>query len=195
MTDEIADGQRNSLMDIANDRTRSARMDAVLARHLHIREIVICRRCAFLSDDAYIVGAWNNPARATREFWSPARSLAQGTRMENPPMTGLKMTGLKMTNLKMLAAAALISTISISTVAPVSAAEGGPEVYWSQHPDRDAYTGELTPAARLGLEGPYGAAPNPDVIRAYRSMGNADAAFSAQPLHGGRHHREHLPRR
>jgi hypothetical protein len=187
-------------MDIANDRMRSARIDTALARHLHIREIVICRRCAFLSDDAYIAGVRNNPARATREFWSPTRSLAQGTRMENPPMTGpkmtgFKMTGLKMTGRKMLLAAALISTISISTVSPVSAAEGGPEVYLSQYPDRDAYTGQLTPAARLGLELPYGAAPNPDVIRAYRSMNNAAPAFSAQPAHGGRHRREHLPRR
>jgi len=47
MTDEIDDGQRNSLMDIANDRTRSARMDAALASHLRIRGIVICLRCAF----------------------------------------------------------------------------------------------------------------------------------------------------
>jgi hypothetical protein len=96
-----------------------------------------------------------------------------------------------MTGLKMLVAAALISTIS-----PVSAgSEGGPEGYLSQYPDRDAYTGELTPAGRLGLELPYGAAPNRDVIRAYGSMGNAYPSFSAQPPHPGRHRREHLPRR
>jgi hypothetical protein len=96
-----------------------------------------------------------------------------------------------MTRLKMLVAAALISTIS-----PVSAgSEGGPEGYFAAYPNRDAVTGELTPAARLGLELPYGAAPNPDAIRAYRSMGNADLSFSAQPPHPGRHRREHLPRR
>jgi hypothetical protein len=131
------------------------------------------------NDDAYI-GVWKHPARAPWEQQSPARSLAEGTRMENPPMTGLKM----------LVAAALIATIS-----PVSAGEGGPEVYLSQYPDRDAYTGELTPAGRLGLELPYGAAPNRDAIRAYGSMGNANLSFSAQPLHPGRHRREHLPRR
>ena len=95
-----------------------------------------------------------------------------------------------MTGLKMLVAAALISTIS-----PLSAGEGGPEVFQSQHPERDVLTGELTPAGRLGLELQYGAAPNRDVIRAYGSMGNADASFSAQPPHAGRHRREHLPRR
>ena len=57
MTDEIDDGQRNSLMDIANDRTRSARMDAALASHLRIRGIVIRQRCGISDDDAYIVGA------------------------------------------------------------------------------------------------------------------------------------------
>jgi hypothetical protein len=89
----------------------------------------------------------------------------------------------------MLVAAALILSIS-----PVSAGEGGPEVFQSQYPDRDAYTGELTPAGRLGLELPYGAAPNRDTIRAYGSLGNADPAFPAQPPRPGRHRREHLPR-
>ena len=100
--------------------------------------------------------------------------------MENPAMTRLKM----------LVAAALVSTIS-----RVSAGEGGPEVFQSQYPNRDVLTGELTPAGRLGLELPYGAAPNRDVIRAYGSMGNAEPSFSAQPRHPGRHRREHLPRR
>ncbi|HTO66504.1 MAG TPA: BA14K family protein [Bradyrhizobium sp.] len=95
------------------------------------------------------------------------------------------MTGLRI----LVAAAALISAIS-----PVSAGEGGPEVYLSQYPNRDAYTGELTPAGRLGLELPYGAAPNRDVIRAYGSMGNADPSFSPQAPHPGRHRREQFPR-
>jgi hypothetical protein len=95
-----------------------------------------------------------------------------------------------MTALKMLVAAALILTIS-----PVSAGEGGPEVFLSQYPNRDAYTGELTPAGRLGLELPYGAAPNRDVVGAYGSMGNAGPSFSPQPPHPRRHRREHLPRR
>jgi hypothetical protein len=96
-----------------------------------------------------------------------------------------------MTGLKMLVAAALISTIS-----PVSAgSEGGPEQFLSRYPNLDAYTGELTPAGRLGLELPYGAAPSRDVIRAYGSMGNADPSLSAHPPHPGRHRREQLPRR
>ena len=95
-----------------------------------------------------------------------------------------------MTGLKMLVAAALISTIS-----PVLAGEGGPEVYLSRYPNRDSYTGELTPAGRLGLELPYGAAPSRDAIRAYGSMGNADPSFPAQPPHLAHHRRDHLPRR
>jgi hypothetical protein len=94
-----------------------------------------------------------------------------------------------MTGLKMLVAAALISTIS-----PVSAAEGGPSDFQARYPNRDVLTGELTPAGRLGLELPGGAAPNRAATGAYGSVGSADPSLSAQPPHLGRHRREHLPR-
>jgi hypothetical protein len=91
-----------------------------------------------------------------------------------------------MTGLKMLVAAALISTIS-----PSFAGEGGPADFQAQYPDRDVLTGELTPAGRLGLERPGGAAPNSAAIRAYGSMGSADPSISIQPPHPRRHRSEH----
>ncbi len=94
-----------------------------------------------------------------------------------------------MTGFKMLVAAALISTIS-----PVSAAEGGPSDFQARYPNRDVLTGELTPAGRLGLELPGGAAPNRAVTSAYGSVRSADPSLSAQPPHPRRHRREHLPR-
>jgi hypothetical protein len=90
-----------------------------------------------------------------------------------------------MTGLKMLVAAALISTTSA-----LSAAEGGPADFQAQYPNRDVLTGELTPAGRLGLELPGGAAPN----GAYGAMSSTDPSISVQPPRPRRHHREHLPR-
>jgi hypothetical protein len=94
-----------------------------------------------------------------------------------------------MTGLNMLVAAALIATIS-----PVSAAEGGPSDFQARYPDRDVLTGELTPAGRLGLELPGGAAPNRAVTSAYGAVGSADPSLSARRPHPGPHRREHLPR-
>lgn len=94
-----------------------------------------------------------------------------------------------MTGLKMLVAAALISTIS-----PASAAEGGPSDFQARYPDRDVLTGELTPAGRLGLELPGGAAPNRAVTSAYGSAGSADPSLAAQSPHPRHHRRGQLPR-
>ena len=111
---------------------------------------------------------------------SPGRCLASEGEWRSP-----------MTGLKMLVAAGLLSTISISTVSPGS--EGGPSDCQARYPDRDVLTGELTPAGRLGLELPGGAAPNRAVIRAYGSMGNPAPSISVQPR-PRRHRSEHLPR-
>jgi len=94
-----------------------------------------------------------------------------------------------MTGLKMLVAGGLISIIS-----PVLAGEGGPSDFQARYPDRDVLTGELTPAGRLGLELPGGAAPNRAVTSAYGSVGSADPSLSAQSPHPRRHRREHPPR-
>ena len=94
-----------------------------------------------------------------------------------------------MAGLKMLVAAALISTIS-----PAFAAEGGPSDFQARYPNRDVLTGELTPAGRLGLELPGGAAPNRTVTNAYGSLERAAPSLSTEPPHPRRHRREHLPR-
>jgi hypothetical protein len=55
MTDEIDDAQRNSLMDIANDRTRSARMCSFGEPFAHSRNSDL-PAVRISNDDAYIVG-------------------------------------------------------------------------------------------------------------------------------------------
>ena len=71
-----------------------------------------------------------------------------------------------MTGLKTLVAAALISAFSIT-----SALAGEPQAYAAQYPDRDFLNGgALTPAGRMGLELPGGAA-----------MSGASPSFRAQP--------------
>ena len=100
-----------------------------------------------------------------------------------------------MTGLKMLVAAALMSTVSISTISASSAAEGGPSDFQARYPDRDVLTGELTPAGKLGLELPGGAAPSRAVIGAYGSIGSPAPSILVQPSRPRRHRSEHLPRR
>ena len=79
-----------------------------------------------------------------------------------------------MTKLKMLLAAALISTIPASAaLAQAAISELG--AYQALNPDRDSLNGgALTPAGRMGLEGPDGIAPQ----NAYAAM---DGAHAAQP--------------
>src|SRR3989440_4305799 len=74
-----------------------------------------------------------------------------------------------MTGLKTLVAAALISTIS-ATCALAQAAISEPGAFQAQYPDRDVLKGgALTPAGRMGLELPGGAAPVFGPSRVYRS--------------------------
>ena len=79
-----------------------------------------------------------------------------------------------MTKLKMLLAAALISTIPASAaLAQAAISELG--AYQALNPDRDSLNGgALTPAGRLGLEGPDGSAPQ----NAYAAM---DGASQVRP--------------
>ena len=75
---------------------------------------------------------------------------------------------------KILAAALLLSA---GTVTSASAqgwffGQQEPAAYASMHPDRDVLNGgALTPAGRMGLERPYGAAP---VFGAYSAPGRFD---------------------
>lgn len=64
-----------------------------------------------------------------------------------------------MTGLKALAAAALLSALTATTASAQSGfASSHPDAYEAENPDRNL-NGTLTPAGRLGLELPDGAAP------------------------------------
>jgi hypothetical protein len=68
---------------------------------------------------------------------------------------------IAMTTFKVLIAAALISTATISSASAAwSFADQEPAAFASMYPDRDVLNGGvLTPAGRMGLERPGGAAP------------------------------------
>jgi hypothetical protein len=77
-----------------------------------------------------------------------------------------------MSGLKPLLAAAVISMISAT-----SALAQEPAAFAAQHPDRDVLNGgALTPAGRLGLVLPYGAAPSPSAYAAANAYAGVDGA-------------------
>src|SRR3954465_4658214 len=71
-----------------------------------------------------------------------------------------KQWRIAMSAFKILIAAALISTATISSASPAwSFADQEPAAFASMYPDRDVLNGgALTPAGRMGLERPGGAA-------------------------------------
>jgi hypothetical protein len=91
-----------------------------------------------------------------------------------------------MTLFKTLIAAALVS---MTTIASASAqlppwAASNPASFQAQYPDRDVLNGgALTPAGRMGLELPGGAAPAFGANNAYAAAGRATASFCAQRHH------------
>jgi hypothetical protein len=92
-----------------------------------------------------------------------------------------------MTGLKALLAAGLLSISATSVLAQQESA------HLAEYPDRDWLNGGvLTPAARAGLEGPYGAAGNPAAANAYAGTGSAAPSFRAR--RDGRRHRSGEPR-
>jgi hypothetical protein len=77
---------------------------------------------------------------------------------------------------RILGISALISTISATF-----ALADGPAAYQAQFPDRDILNGgALTPAGRLGLERPYGAAGSYSANNASAGIGRAGASFGDQ---------------
>src|SRR3954447_23646428 len=72
-----------------------------------------------------------------------------------------KQWRLAMSAFKILIAAALLSTATISSASAAwSFADQEPAAFASMYPDRDVLNGgALTPAGRMGLERPGGAAP------------------------------------
>jgi hypothetical protein len=89
-----------------------------------------------------------------------------------------------MTGLKTLFAAALVSTIS-ATTAFAQAAASEPAAAQAAYPNRDVLNGgALTPAGRLGLELPGGAAGSTNAVNnAYAEVRVAHPSLRARRTH------------
>jgi hypothetical protein len=91
-----------------------------------------------------------------------------------------------MTTFKILIAAALVSMTTVTSASaqlPIWAAQN-PDSFQAQYPDRDVLNGgALTPAGRMGLELPGGAAPVFGANNAYTATGRATASSCAQLYH------------
>jgi hypothetical protein len=91
-----------------------------------------------------------------------------------------------MTGLKTLVAAALLSMTAVTSAsAQLPAwANSNPDAFQAQYPDRDVLNGgALTPAGRMGLELPGGAAPVFGGNNAYAARGRATVSSCAQLFH------------
>jgi hypothetical protein len=91
-----------------------------------------------------------------------------------------------MTLFKTLIAAALVSMTAVSSAnAQLPAwANSNPPAFQAQYPDRDVLNGgALTPAGRMGLELPGGAAPVFGANNAYAATGRATASSCGQLYH------------
>jgi hypothetical protein len=91
-----------------------------------------------------------------------------------------------MTGLKILVAAALMSMTAVTsaTAQLPSWAATNPNAFQAEYPDRDVLNGgALTPAGRMGLELPGGAAPVFGANNAYAATGHAAASSCAQLYH------------
>src|SRR6201996_6919336 len=96
---------------------------------------------------------------------------------DSPHRTAKRRT--KMTSFKILIGAALVSLATISTANAQlpNWAIDNPDLYQSQYPDRDFLNdGALTPAGRIGLEYPRGAAPAFRALNPYAATGHATAS-------------------
>jgi hypothetical protein len=84
---------------------------------------------------------------------------------------------------KMLVAAALLSTLS-ATSALAQAAISEPGAFQAMYPNRDVLNGgALTPAGRIGLQLPGGAASRYAANNAYAAMGTASPSYRARRYH------------
>jgi hypothetical protein len=91
-----------------------------------------------------------------------------------------------MTLFKSVIAAALVSMTAVTSASAQlpSWAARDPDSFQAQYPDRDVLNGgALTPAGRMGLELPGGAAPVFRANSAYAATGHANASSCAQLYH------------
>ena len=91
-----------------------------------------------------------------------------------------------MTGIKTLVAATLVSMFAVTSASAQlpSWAVSHPDSFEAQYPDRDVLNGgALTPAGRMGLELPGGAAPVFGANSAYAATGRATATSCAHLYH------------
>lgn len=89
-----------------------------------------------------------------------------------------------MTGFKTLTAAALVAAMTATPAFAYSFMDQYPDAFQAMYPDRDVLNGgALTPAGRMGLELPYGAAPVFAGRNAYPAFGMAPTSFHAQRHH------------
>ena len=99
---------------------------------------------------------------------------------------------------KTLVAAALVSITAVTSASAQLPdwAVSNPDAFQAQYPDRDVLNGgELTPAGRMGLERPGGAAPVFRQRNVYMATGSATASSCAQRRHSYDSFRGHDGRR
>jgi hypothetical protein len=93
---------------------------------------------------------------------------------------------ITMTGLKTVVVAALVSMTAVTSASAQlpSWANSNPDTFQAEYPDRDVLNGgALTPAGRMGLELPGGAAPVSRANDAYAATGRATASSCAQLYH------------
>jgi len=91
-----------------------------------------------------------------------------------------------MTGLNTLIVATLVSMTAVTSASAQlpNWAASNPDAFQAQYPDRDVLNGgALTPAGRMGLELPGGAAPVFGINHAYAATGRAAANACAQLYH------------
>lgn len=91
-----------------------------------------------------------------------------------------------MTGIKTIFVAALLSMTAVTSASAQlpSWANSNPDTFQAEYPDRDVLNGgALTPAGRMGLELPGGAAPVFQANDAYAATGRATASSCAQLYH------------
>jgi len=91
-----------------------------------------------------------------------------------------------MIGLKTIVAATLMSMTAVTSASAQlpSWAASNPDSFQAQYPDRDVLNGgALTPAGRMGLELPGGAAPVFGTNNAYAATGRSTASSCAQLYH------------
>jgi hypothetical protein len=97
-----------------------------------------------------------------------------------------------MTLFKTLIAAALVSMVAVTSASAQVPDPFWPDVFQSQYPDRDVLNGgALTPAGRMGLEPPGGAAPVSGANNAYAAANAYAEMGSAGPSFRARRHRSY----